>query len=109
MKKKYLAVLFRLFCVFGLRLGARAQEEDTVVANVPFDFGIAGKILPAGAYGGSRVNNAGNRELEISSYDARTGVLLIPTVFGDVQTGHAQLNFEHFGGKYFLSAIERPY
>ncbi len=42
MKKQYLTVLFTLVCVLGLRLGARAQEEDTDVANVPFDFVIAG-------------------------------------------------------------------
>src|SRR5260370_361665 len=62
MKKQYLTVLFTLVCVLGLRLGARAQEEDTVVANVPFDFVIAGKILPAGAYRWSRVNTVGNSE-----------------------------------------------
>jgi hypothetical protein len=108
MKKLYLTALFTLVCVLGLGLGARAQEQDTVVANVPFDFVIAGKILPAGAYRVSRVNTTGNRELEISSYDTRTGVLFIPTVFDDFQTGHAQLNFEHVGNKYFLSAIETP-
>ena len=107
MKKQYLTVLFTLICVLGLGLGARAQE-DTVVSNVPFDFLIAGKILPAGTYRVSRVNTAGSRQLEISSYDARAGVLFIPTVFDDFQTGHAQLNFEHVGNKYFLSAIETP-
>ena len=108
MKNQYLTVLFTLICIFGSGLGARAQEEDSVVANVPFDFLIAGKILPAGAYRVSRVDTAGSRELEISSYDARAGVLFIPTVFDDFQTGHAQLNFEHVGNKYFLSAIETP-
>ncbi len=77
MKKQYLTVLFTLICVLGLGLGAQAQEEDTVVAKVSFDFVIGGKVLPA-------------------------------TVFDDFQTGHAQLNFEHVGNKYFLSAIETP-
>jgi hypothetical protein len=108
MKNQYLTVLFTLICVLGLGLGARAQEEDTVVSNVPFDFVIEGKILPAGTYRVSRVNTAGSRELEISSYDARAGVLFIPTVFDDFKSGHAQLNFEHVGNKYFLSAIETP-
>ena len=108
MKKQYLTVLFTFICVLGLGLGARAQNEDTVVAKVSFDFVINGKVLPAGTYRVSRVNTSGSRELEISSYDARTGVLLIPTVFDDSQAGHAQLNFEHVGNKYFLSAIETP-
>jgi hypothetical protein len=35
-------------------------------------------------------------------------VFLIPTVFDDDQSGHAQLNFDHLGDKYFLRAIETP-
>ena len=109
MKKQYLAVLFTLTCVLGLGLGARAQEEDTVVTKVPFDFVAGGKVLPAGTYRVSRVDStSGSRELEISSYETRASVFVIPTVFDDVQSGKAQLNFEHLGDTYFLSAIETP-
>ena len=108
MKKQYLTVLFTLICVLGLGLGARAQQQDTIVTNVPFDFVAGGKVLPAGTYRARRINTSGSRELEISSYAARTGVLLIPAVFDASQAGHAQLNFEHVGNKYFLSAIETP-
>ena len=109
MKKQYLAVLFTLICVLGLGLGARAQEQDTVVTNVPFDFIAGGKVLPAGTYRVSRVDStSGSRELEISSYETRASVFVIPTVFDDVRSGHAQLNFDHLGDKYFLRAIETP-
>ena len=50
MKKQYLTILFTLICVLGLGLRARAQEEDTVVTNVPFDFVVGDKVLPAGTY-----------------------------------------------------------
>jgi hypothetical protein len=109
MKKQYLAVLFTLICVFGLGLNARAQKQDTVVTNVPFDFVAGGQVLPAGSYRVSRVDSSsGSRELEISSYETRASVFLIPTVFDDVQSDKAQFNFEHLGDKYFLSAIETP-
>jgi hypothetical protein len=109
MKKQYVTVLFTLICVLGLgQLRARAQEEDTVVAKVPFDFVVGGQVLPAGTYRVSRVETAGSRVLEISSYEKRAGAFLIPTFFDDFQTGHAELNFEHVGDKYFLSAIETP-
>jgi hypothetical protein len=109
MKKQYLAVLFTLVCILGLGLGARAQEQDTVVTTVPFDFVAGGQVLPAGTYRVSRVDStSGSRELEISSYEARASVFVIPTVFDDVQSDNAQLNFEHLGGAYFLSAIETP-
>jgi hypothetical protein len=109
MKKQYVTVLFTLICVVALGLGARAEEQDTVVTKVPFDFVAGGKVLPAGMYKVSRVHPyTGSRELEITSYETRASVFVIPTVFDDVQSGNAQLNFEHLGGKYFLNAIETP-
>jgi hypothetical protein len=109
MKKQYLAVLFTLICLFGLGLSARAQEQDTVVTNVPFDFVAGGKVLPAGNYRLQRVRpSSGSRELEIRSYETRASVFVIPTAFDDVQSDKAQLNFEHLGDTYFLSAIETP-
>ena len=109
MKKQYLAVVFTLICVLGLGLGARAQEDGTVVVTVPFDFLAAGQVLPAGTYTVSRVDfPAGPRELAISSYETHASVVLVPSLFDDVQTGQAQLNFDHIGNRYFLSAVETP-
>jgi hypothetical protein len=102
MKKQYLAVLFTLICVFGMGLSARAQEQDT-------DFVAGGKVLPAGSYRVSRVDStSGSRELEISSYETRASVFVMPTVFDEVQSDKAQLSFEHLDGAYFLNAVETP-
>jgi hypothetical protein len=109
MKKKYLTVLFTLISVLGLGLGARAQEQDTVLGKVPYDFVVRGQVLPAGTYRISRISTTGSsRPLEITSYETGATVFLIPTFFDDTQTGHAQFSFEHAGDKYFLSAIETP-
>ena len=109
MKKQYSTVLLTLICVLGLGLGAHAQEKDTVVTKVPFDFIAGGKVLPAGTYTVSRVDSTGgSRMLQISSYETGAGVFLISAIFDDVQSGNAQLNFEHFADSYFLSAIETP-
>jgi hypothetical protein len=105
--KKYLTVLFILISVLGLGLGARAQEQDTVVTNVPFDFVAGGKVLPAGNYRVMRVRAfSGLRELEITSFETGASAFVTPTVFDNVQSDKAQLNFEHLGDTYFLSAIE---
>jgi len=109
MKKQYLTVLFTLICVLGLGLGARAQEEDTVVTKVPFDFVAGGKVLPAGKYTVNRVSpTTGSRELEMRSYETRASVFVLPTVFDDVRSDKVQLHFEHLGDTYFLSAVETP-
>jgi hypothetical protein len=108
MKKKYLTILFTLICVLGIALGAHAQE-DTVVANVPFDFLAGGKVLPAGTYKVSHVDNiTGSRILEISSSETGAGSFLMAAVFDGVQSGAAQLNFEQVGDKYFLKGVETP-
>lgn len=109
MKKQYLTVLFTLICVLGLGLGARAQEEDTVVTKLPFDFVAGGKVLPAGTYRVNRVDSAtGSRTLQISSFETGASVFLNPNLFDDVRSDKAQLHFEHLGNSYFLSAIETP-
>jgi hypothetical protein len=109
MKKQYLAVLFTLICVLGLGLIARAQEQDTVVTNVPFNFAAGGKVLPAGNYRVMRIHpSSGSRELELSSFETGASVFVIPRVFDDVQSGKVRLNFEHLGDTYFLSTIETP-
>jgi hypothetical protein len=109
MKKQYFTVLFALVCMLGFGLEARAQEEDTVVANVPYDFVVGSQVLPAGTYAVSRVEvTTGSRDLKIVSYQTGASALFIPTVFDDVQIGHAQLSFEHAGDRYFLSGIETP-
>ncbi len=107
MKKQYFAVLFTLICVIGFGLGARAQEEDTVQAKVPYDFVVRGQVLPAGRYRVSHISTS-SRALEISSYETGASAFLIPTFLDDTQTGHAQFSFEHAGDKYFLSAVETP-
>ena len=109
MKKQYLAILFTLMCVLGLGLSARAQEEDTVVTKVPFDFVAGGKVLPAGEYTVNRVSpTTGSRELEMRSYETRASVFVLPTVFDDVRSDKAQLHYEHLGDTYFLTAVETP-
>jgi hypothetical protein len=110
MKNGYVTVLVTLVCVVGLGLGARAEErEDTVIVKVPYDFVVAGQVLPGGTYRVSRLDSArGSRELEISSYETRASVLLIPTVFDDAKTGGPQISLQHVGDTYFLNAIRTP-
>jgi hypothetical protein len=107
MKKHYLTVLFTLISVLGLGLGARAQEEDTVLGKVPYDFVVRGQVLPAGTYRISRISTS-PQVLEIRSYKTGASAFLVPTFFDDTQTGHPQFSFEHAGDKYFLSAIKTP-
>jgi hypothetical protein len=106
MKKPYVTVLVALMCVITLGLAAQAQDEDTVIAKVPYDFVAGGAALPAGTYRISRVDTGGIRELEISSYETGASAFLLPTVFADASAEHAKLTLASVGGKYFLNEIQ---
>src|ERR1700680_1925614 len=111
MKKSYLTVVLTLTCLRGLGISARAQDADKIVVNVPFDFVAGGETLPAGPYSVSRVSPEVSRALVIRSYD--NSVFLLPIFFdggpafvNGAPADHAELSFEHVGGKYFLSKVE---
>ena len=50
MKKSSLSVVLTLTCLLGLGVGARAQDVNKIVSNVPFEFVAGGVTLPAGTY-----------------------------------------------------------
>jgi hypothetical protein len=106
MKKYYLTVLFTFICLLGLGVGARAQEEDTIIAEVPYDFVAGGAVLPAGTYRVSRVDTGGTRELLIRSEETGAGAFVVPTVFAYAPGENAHLSLQLVGNKYFLTAIQ---
>jgi len=106
LKKPQSAVLFTLICVFGLGIAARAQDEGTVVATVPYDFVAGGAKLPAGTYTVKRVNTFGAPELLVRSSETGAGGYLIPTAFNHIPAQNAQISLLSVGGKYFLNKIQ---
>src|SRR5439155_15583162 len=106
MKKHYLTVLFTLMCVLGWGVGARAQEEDTIVAQVPYDFVAGGAVLPADTYRVSRVDTGGARELLIRSHETGAGAFVVPTVFAYAPAEQERLSLQLVGNKYFLTSIQ---
>jgi hypothetical protein len=105
MKKTYITVVLMLTCLLGGGVSACAQDADTVVVSVPFEFVAGGATLPAGEYRVSHVNPTVNRELAISGNNKGTAFML-PQAFDDDPTNLPTLSFEHVGGKYFLSRIK---
>jgi hypothetical protein len=105
-KKQLLTVLFTLISFLGLGIGARAQDAEIVIANVPHDFVAGGRVLPTGTYKISRVVLPGSSELLVRNYDTAAGVYVLPTEFRDAPGKHAQLSLLSVGGKYFLNKIQ---
>ena len=105
MKKLYLTAALMVTCLLGLGLSARAQDADAVIVNVPFEFVAGSTTLPAGEYRIGRINPDTNRELAIRSYD-KGGAILLPMTYDVGTVEKPALDFQHVGGKYFLSAVK---
>ena len=70
-------------------------------ANVPFDFSVNGKSLPAGEY---EVREVGDRATVIETKDGHNMALGIYQYAGP-STGETKLVFHKIGDRYFLAQI----
>jgi len=80
---------FRWFVVSLLAIGfaaaARAQEPDRLVVNVPYDFVVRGKLLPAGKYRVQRYSNNDLRQLVIIDAEHNTSVVTLSSQVRDAR------------------------
>jgi len=105
MRKMFSIVLLALICAVILAPRARAANAGDVAVDVPYEFVVEGKTLPAGHYTVSRIHSLDDSTLVLKSYEQHTTVVLVPTSFDDSMTGHARLSFNKVGEQYFLSTI----
>jgi hypothetical protein len=93
-----------LMLLSGL-MAAQSLSNSKVVAQVPFDFMVSNKIIPAGE---CIVSSTGmdSQVLTIRNFDARKAALAKSSA-GEAR-GAADttvLVFKHYGDRYFLSSI----
>ena len=96
--------------VLGVALALPAAAQTLVLtANVPFEFNLAGKAMPAGAYAFQM--DAGSPVLRVRNYDAHTSVLSLGIQPGNAwrRTGDAKITFNRYGDTYFLSTVVNGY
>jgi hypothetical protein len=106
MKKIYVGFLSAFFGLAAFAAAARAQEVDQIVVNVPYDFVVSGKTLPAGAYRVKRANDRDDHVLAITSLDNHGGVLLLSSVVSPTSEEKPALGFEVVGDQHFLNRVE---
>ena len=104
MKTFYVRFLSAFFGLAALAAASRAQDQ--VIVNVPYEFVVAGKTLPAGNYRVSRLSTNNINELALTNVEKRTGVLLISGEVAPTREDKPAFSFEHVGDQYFLSKIE---
>jgi uncharacterized protein (DUF58 family) len=106
MKSKVLSVCAALLLLVAVgALPARGQSSIKLEANIPFDFIIGGKTLPAGEY---TINTARNQPavLIFRNVQAKASAQALTDVV-ETKTGKGanKLVFHRYGTQYFLSSV----
>ena len=108
-------IMLRLFAIITLLVtvafasalaSVSAQTPGhNITANVPFEFNVGDKALPAGSYAIGR-NNSDGTQLRISNRDTNGSTSrLTQTVQAIEPKEQSVLVFKRYGDRYFLSQI----
>ena len=93
-----------LLAAAGTLGAANALAQDCAVrANMPFDFTVGNKLLPAGSYTITRVHND---LIELDNWDKRASAMStsLPDSY-EATNNRPVLVFDKYGGKYFLREV----
>jgi hypothetical protein len=106
MKKQAYTMMAMLVLVGSMAVAAQAQTSGRtqLTANIPFQFSVGDKNLPAGEYTVVQVNPTSDRAvLQLRSNDgSATAMVQMNSVSGKSQDT-AQLIFHRYGNKYFFA------
>jgi hypothetical protein len=102
MKRNVFGALMTLIVAFAIAVPVVHAQRTILRANVPFDFSVDGKYLPAGTY---RICEL-DRGTLISNQDGHFNVLGIYSYgAGPSKPGENKLVFDMVGDHYFLRQI----
>jgi len=83
---------------------AQTSRPADLTANIPFEFSISNKTLPAGEYIVTTVNpSSPNKVLHLRPKTGGSGVMVQTTDAIGRSQNNPRLVFRHFGGRYFLA------
>ncbi len=103
---KKLSVVFSAVALVLAISAPLAAQTSPLRANIPFEFSVGGKTLPAGEYSIQSRNTDGSI-LAISNPDSTTAAMVLASRGSDwgKERGQAKLIFHRYGSSYFLSEI----
>jgi hypothetical protein len=86
----------------------QAQVLDQIEVNIPYQFVVAGKTLPAGTYRVKRVGVTDPRLLIVNSLETRATAIIHSTWVENNDADKNEVSFVQVGDEHFLSKIETP-
>jgi hypothetical protein len=105
MKRNYFRMFVVSLFVASFGVAAQAGEPDRLVVNIPYDFVVSGKTLPAGAYRVSRLSDNDLHQLAISSVDTGSTVFTLSSDVQSVSSNQPKVTLQGSGEQRFLSKI----
>jgi hypothetical protein len=88
-----------------LAVSAAQAQETRVKANIPFDFAVGDKILPAGEYM-VVTEGSSNQAIVIRSDDRKSAILSLTQACSSLNpSDKTKLVFHTLAGRYFLSQV----
>ncbi|MFY9609688.1 MAG: hypothetical protein WAU45_13860 [Blastocatellia bacterium] len=106
MKKQAYIVLVLAALLATVSTSVQAQSDRLIAANVPFNFKIKDRALPAGEYVFALVKLAGSDAIKIQSADGHI-TAFIPTRSATARQNpiEARLVFNRYEDQYFLAQV----
>ena len=105
-KQAYTMIAMMILAGFVAMSSAKAQTSASrqLIANIPFEFRVDNKAMPAGAYTVRQINPASDRAvLQLRSKDGSASAMVqMTSVNGKTREG-AQLSFHRYGNQYFFA------
>jgi hypothetical protein len=107
MRKQFFSILFAV-CLLAVFVAAPAQAQFPGIpirATIPFDFTVRGKILPAGRYEFSRINDGPGGLIAFNRDNHRHVMFETEPVQRSRTANRGELVFHRYGDTYFLYEI----
>ena len=107
------ALFILAFAVMTATITTTAQAQSTtcptLVANIPFQFNVGSKTLPAGRYTVSCMNSYSDQSvLRLLSEDARHSVVIQTRGITGKSEGSARVVFRRYEDIYFFAKVWMP-
>lgn len=106
MKKQAYTVIAMMVLVGSMAMAAQAQNNGrpALVAEIPFEFNVGNKTLPAGEYMVRSVSDTSPIVvLDIQSRNGKAGAMLMMISVQGKTPDRAKLMFNRYGNQYFFA------
>ena len=106
MKRNCFRLFVLSFVAALLAAAASAGDVDRLVVNIPYDFVVSGKTLPAGTYTVQRLSDYDEHPLSISCVEHRTSAIIVSGEVEPAVQAHPSVTFINSRNRYFLTRIQ---